>query len=337
MIEAMKPRAPAPLPAGVVIRPLREDDDIVALTALLHRAYAPLGAAGMNFTAVDQTEAQTRARLFGAQGWVAEQGGREAQGGKLLGSVTASGAYDPNTHPWARATAWFYRADVAHLHQLAVDPPSQGQGIGAALMAQCEQWAQSNGYHAMALDTAMPAAHLRARYARAGYRDVDEVQWLGKHYRSVVMCKPLPNQPVPRTDQAQHHAALVRVLWASFQARDWANARRCLHDDAQLHWVASGEQLLDGDAIIRVNQIYPEGWQLRVLEVTPMVDGRVHSAVQVTHGAQRFFANTLWRFRGARIAGADEYWATVEAPPAWRTAQAIGAYRRDAAAAPEAR
>ncbi|OYU82140.1 MAG: hypothetical protein CFE45_27680, partial [Burkholderiales bacterium PBB5] len=84
------------------------------------------------------------------------------------------------------------------------------------------------------------------------------------------------------------------------------------------------------DAIIRVQVIYPEGWALQVLEVTPMADGRVHSAIRVDHGGQSFYANTLWRFAAGRIAGATEFWATAEAPPAWRTAEAIGAYRREA-------
>ena len=311
--------------SGVEIRSMGPNEDFAALTALLHRAYAPLGAAGLNFTAVDQTEDMTRQRLFGVQGWVAERAG------KLLGSVTASGANDPNAQPWARATPWFYRSDVAHLHQLAVEPAEQGRGVGAQLMLTCEDWALATGHRAMALDTAVPAAHLRSRYAKCGYLDVDEVQWAGKTYRSVVMLKPLSGAapaPLPRADDSEHHAALVRSLWACFEARDWAAARRCLADDAQLHWVATAEHFLDADAIIRVNQIYPEGWQLRVIEVTPMVDGRVHSAIEVAHGADCFYANTLWRFRGEHIVGAVEYWGSAQAPPDWRSAASIGAYRR---------
>ena len=138
------------------------------------------------------------------------------------------------------------------------------------------------------------------------------------------------------TDTAQHaekpaeqRAAVVRTFWASVQGRDWALARSVLADDCVMFWRASGEYLLDADAIIRVNRIYPEGWSLRLLEATPMVDGRVHSAVEVQHGPQRFIAHTLWRFKGLLIAQADETWATAETPPAWRTAEAIGAYRRD--------
>ena len=316
---------PCPAPqAQWHVRPRQAGDSLADLTALLHRAFAPLAAAGMNFTAASQTEAMTRERLSHCHCWVAEQGGQ------IVGSVTVSGAYDPNHQTWARATPWFYRDDVAHLHQLAVAPAAQGQGIGAALVQAGEHWARQVGHLAIALDTAAPASHLRQRYQRAGFAEVAGVQWGGKAYRSVVMVKALGDGPVSDTDP-QHHAATVRSFWAHVQARDWAGARALLADRATLHWPASGEHLLDADAIIRVNAIYPEGWALQILEVTPMCDGRVHSMVAVQHADQRFLAHTLWRFAGRLIVQGDETWATVQAPPAWRSAEAIGAYRRDEA------
>jgi GNAT superfamily N-acetyltransferase len=307
------------------LRPLQPADDLDALTALLHRAYAPLGAAGMNFTAVDQTVDKTRERTASGQCFVAERGGR------IVGTVTVDGAFDPNRHGWARATPWFFRADVAHLHQYAVDPEAQGIGIGAALLAACETWSLEQGHRALALDTAAPATALRLRYQRAGFHDVAELRWDGKAYRSVVMVKPLA-EPAPHPDDAEHHAALVRTLWACFPARDWAAARSLFNDDACLLWRATGEHLLDADAIIRVNAIYPEGWTIDVREVNRLADGRVHSLVVVTQEGQRYFAHSLWRFARGRIARVDETWATAEAPPAWRTAAALGAYRREDAA-----
>jgi len=305
-----------------IIRPLQPSDDLHALTTLLHRAYAPLGAAGMNFTAVDQTVNQTRERVGRGQCFIAERDGA------VVGTVTVNGAFDPIRHLWARATPWFFRADVAHLQQYAVDPTVQGAGIGAALLAACESWARDHGHRALALDTAVPATHLRQRYERAGFRTVDEVQWGGKAYRSVIMVKPLA-EPAPHADDAEHHAAIVRALWASFEARDWAAARKLFNDDAQAHWFASGEHLLDADAIIRVNAIYPEGWAIDVREVTCMADGRVHSMVVVTQDGQRHIGHALWRFAHGRIAHVHETWAMAEAPPDWRTAEAIGAYRRE--------
>ena len=144
-----------------------------------------------------------------------------------------------------------------------------------------------------------------------------------------MLTPPVLTTPPPTELDADHHAATVRCLWAHFQARDWASARALLADDATLYWRASGEHLLDADAIIRVNAIYPEGWQLQILGVSPMQDGRVHSMIEVRHAGQRFIAHTLWRFAGRLIIHADETWATAEAAPAWRTAAAIGAYRPD--------
>ena len=127
----------------------------------------------------------------------------------------------------------------------------------------------------------------------------------------------------------QHRHDQVKALWTRFEARDWAGARQLFADGAVLVWHASGESILDADSIIRVNAIYPEGWTIRIVEVNPLLDGRMHSIIEVSHGTQRFLANSLFRFDAAGlIEKVDEYFATVEAPPAWRTAEAIGAYER---------
>jgi hypothetical protein len=143
------------------------------------------------------------------------------------------------------------------------------------------------------------------------------------------MTLPEPSAPTAPAVLARR-VATVHTLWASFQARDWAGARRLLANHAQLYWRASDEHLLDADAFIRVNAIYPEGWTLRIIEVSALADGRVHSLIEVLHGSQRFIAHTLWRFVGDLIVHADETFATFETPPDWRTAEAIGAYRRGA-------
>ena len=122
--------------------------------------------------------------------------------------------------------------------------------------------------------------------------------------------------------------ALVRTLWGYTQARDWAALRAVLRSDAKMRWPCSDEAFLDADAIVRVNAIYPEGWQICIVSVDALLDGRVLSVVEVRHGVQRFFANSVFRFDGAQIAEVEEYWAAVEPPPAWRTAASIGAYQR---------
>jgi hypothetical protein len=128
----------------------------------------------------------------------------------------------------------------------------------------------------------------------------------------------------------ENRCAAVRNLWAGFEARDWPAARQLLTDSATLHWPVTGEWLLDADAIIKVNAIYPEGWSIDVQAVDALADGRVHSLVIVTHGTQRFFAHSRFSFdEQGLIAAVVEHWAMAEAPPAWRTAEAIGAYRRE--------
>ncbi|HMC14918.1 MAG TPA: GNAT family N-acetyltransferase [Albitalea sp.] len=169
----------------LVIRPLDASDSIEALTHLLHRAYAALAVMGLNYTAIDQLPDVTARRVADGQCFVA------ALGVRIAGTVTVSGPYERAKTAWAHATEWFFRADTAHFHQLGVEPELQGQRIGQRLVAHCEEWARSQGFRHMALDTAVPAHHLRARYARLGYRDVDEVQWKGKVYRSVIMAKEL--------------------------------------------------------------------------------------------------------------------------------------------------
>jgi GNAT superfamily N-acetyltransferase len=303
--------------SAVTLRPLAASDSLESLTALLHRAYARLGAMGLNYTAVDQTVEVTARRVAGGQCFVAERDGQ------IAGTVTVGGAWDVEKTPGARKCAWYLRRDVAHLHQLGVEPALRGQGIGNALIDACEQWAREHGHGAIALDTATPATHLRQRYARHGYADADEIQWRGKTYRTVIMVKPLSGA-APTTDDAEHRCALVRALWAHVQARDWAAMRAAFHDDAVMDWPCSGERLEGAETIVHVNAEYPEGWRIAQHAVDAMVDGGVQSVVTVTHGEDCFFANSRFTFRGTRIASAVEHWATAEAPPAWRTRERFG-------------
>ncbi len=168
------------------IRAWRADDSFEALTALLHAAYASLAARGLNFTAVDQSVATTRERLAGAQGFVAEQGGRFVGTVAVSGPKLAAARYleDP-------APALYCEPDVALIAQLAVHPDLRGQGLGEALLDTAEAWALSQGYRRAVLDTAEPAEDLRRRYERRGYAAVGGVQWVGKQYRSVLMAKVL--------------------------------------------------------------------------------------------------------------------------------------------------
>jgi GNAT superfamily N-acetyltransferase len=301
----------------IAVRPITPSDSLESLTALLHRAYSRLGAMGLNYTAVDQTVEITAKRVASGQCFVAEHEGR------IVGTVTVGGAWDVQRVPGARHCPWYLRRDIAHLHQLGVEPAAQGQGIGNALIAACEQWAREQNLGVIALDTAAPASHLRARYARLGYSDADEVQWSGKTYRTVIMVKPLAGA-MPSTEDHEHRCALVRALWAHVQARDWVAMRAAFADHAVMLWPVTRERFDGADLIVRVNAEYPEGWSIEVKEIDALADGRVHSLVEVPHGEQRFFGHSRFTFAGTRIAQLCEHWATAEAPPAWRAKLAHG-------------
>jgi uncharacterized damage-inducible protein DinB/GNAT superfamily N-acetyltransferase len=210
------------MPNAIEIRRLAARDSIDALTDLLHRAYAPLAAAGMNFTAATQDAATTARRAAEGQCFVAERRGR------LVGTVTVCGPYDPGTAPWTADVPSFRDRDTAHLHQFAVDPELQGMGLGRRLVAACEQWAVEHGYKRMALDTAEPADSLRSMYRRLGYVEVSHVQWQGKAYRSVIMEKALDRSPL--RDQlrmlARYNLWATRRLQAALEPLSDAEYRR---------------------------------------------------------------------------------------------------------------
>lgn len=165
----------------ISIRRLRPDDSVEDLTALLHRAYAALGAKGWNYTAVDQTIDITRERLAQGTCLVAVDGD-----GRIVATIT----YNPPEMSYD-GSPWLCRPDVAHLGQFGVEPSLQRGGIGARLMAAVEDMARADGAREIAIDTAEPAVHLVEWYARCGYRFIEHAQWQGKRYRSVIMSKAL--------------------------------------------------------------------------------------------------------------------------------------------------
>lgn len=161
------------------IRPLAEHDSISELTALLHASYASLSGLGFNYTAVDQSEDETRMRIARSECYVAEDDGQ------IVGTILFSSAAR------SKGCEWFNRPEVSSLHQFAVLPQHQGRGIGGKLLAFVEDKARASGAREIALDTADGAADLIDWYRRRGYREVGHVQWDGKTYRSLVMSKTL--------------------------------------------------------------------------------------------------------------------------------------------------
>ena len=163
----------------LLVRKLLASDSLEEITTLLHRAYARLGAMGLNYTALNQTPEVTAERVSGGQCYVAELSGR------LIGTIVVQPTYATND------CDYFTHHGVASVHQFGVEPTAQGKGVGRALLGKCECWAREHGYSELAMDTAEQAEHLIALYRRLGYECIGQVRWPGKVYRSVVLRKTL--------------------------------------------------------------------------------------------------------------------------------------------------
>ncbi len=163
----------------MIVRPLRPDDDVVALTHLLHRAYAPLAAAGLRYTATHQSPDVTARRLARGYSFMAEIECR------VVGTVTV---YPPDS---GESVSWYRDPGYYYFGQFGVDPDFQGRGIGKALHQAVIGHALEQCASHMSLDTAKPAAALIATYERWGYSIVDHARWGNTNYESVIMCRRL--------------------------------------------------------------------------------------------------------------------------------------------------
>ncbi|HEY0259033.1 MAG TPA: GNAT family N-acetyltransferase [Lacisediminihabitans sp.] len=164
--------------APIVLRPFARDD-AETLTELIHRAYAPLAAAGLNFTGAYQDVAATLRRASGGLCLVAELDG------ELVGTVTMSSPPSRALQRLAPGVAG--RKDTVWLNQLAVDPSHQGEGIAGRLWDEGCAWAVRNGVEWIGIDTAESAEHLVDLYRRWGFEPVETIHWDGKTYNSIVM------------------------------------------------------------------------------------------------------------------------------------------------------
>lgn len=178
--------APPPESTGldVTLRLLGPHDDLEALTSLLHRAYAPLAAAGMRFVASHQTVEVTRRRVSQGECHVAEHEGA------LVGTVTLG---PPGRRVAARGgPALYFEPGVATVSQLAVEPSLQQRGLGWRLLSLAEERARALGAHWLALDTSEHAAGLIAWYRARGYEPAGTCDWRPHtNYRSVLLRRRL--------------------------------------------------------------------------------------------------------------------------------------------------
>jgi ribosomal protein S18 acetylase RimI-like enzyme len=205
------------------------------------------------------------------------------------------------------------------LNHLYIDPAFQRRGIGHQVL----QWvcAQADEAQLPVELLALKESEANRFYLRHGFVATGEGDWDIDYVR-------LPLGPSVR---------VVRAMWSAFQARDWAKARTLLRDDLKAVWWVSGERFDGADAFIAAQVAYPEGWKIQLIECERLEDGRVMSLVRVDHAPNVFYATSFFRVDDGLIIGLDEYWATMEPPPAWRTPEAIpGLTRFDALDDPRA-
>lgn len=191
------------------IRLLAVRDSLHALTELLHRAYAPLAARGMNFAAATQGPEVTASRVAEGQCFVA------VRDREIVGTATVCG---PPSAPDEASLPWFGDGNTAHVHQLAVAPELQHTGLGARLVRRCEAWARENGYAGIVSGAAVGADELLALFRRLGYSEVGQAQGPGRTYRSVILRKSLDRSPLKEQLQTlarYHRWATQRLLLAT--------------------------------------------------------------------------------------------------------------------------
>ncbi|OXI65513.1 GNAT family N-acetyltransferase [Burkholderia sp. AU28863] len=152
-------------------------DSYDVLTALLHRAFAPLGTLGFNCPGVDQPASATRERMLAGECFV-------ALGNAHLVATMTMQSYDPDS----RCDSFRSRR-VATLGQLAVDPVWHGRGIGRSLLAFAQHRAAARGATHLALDAPHAAVRLVDFYRREGFQLVDVMRFPGHNYDSAILCK----------------------------------------------------------------------------------------------------------------------------------------------------
>jgi len=234
--------------------------------------------------------------------------------------------FDP-AHTWhivleGRRVGFLVLKTLSHamrVDHLYIDPGSQRRGLGHQVLQSI--LAQADAAQMPVELVALKGSDANRFYLRHGFVATGEGEWDIDYVRLLLW-------PSVR---------VVRAMWSAFQARDWAAARRLMRDELQATWWTSGERFATADAFVQAQSTYPEGWSIRLIECERLEDGRVISIARVDHPPAVFYATSFFRVDDGLIVGVDEYWGTLEAPPAWRTPEAIrGLSRFDPLADPRA-
>jgi len=142
------------------IRLLSPDDDLAAITDMIHAAYSVHAEKGLRYWGSYQTAEDTVSRFASGKGYVAESGGL------IVGTITVQ-------RPQPDSEAELYQAPTTRsITQFVVAPSHQGKGIGALLHEQAVVSAASEKALTLALDTAAPATGLISMYKNGAMKYV---------------------------------------------------------------------------------------------------------------------------------------------------------------------
>ncbi len=104
------------------------------------------------------------------------------------------------------------------------------------------------------------------------------------------------------------------------QAREWRSAEALLHPNIHIEYTSTGEKF-DGPAFLAMNEAYPEGWHLTVVELIAS-GNRVAAQVLLEMGDERDWCLGFYTVVNGLIVDGVEHWLTenAETPPEWRSA-----------------
>jgi len=169
--------------SAILVRRLLPSDSMEELTTLLHRAYRTQVEMGLQPLAGRQDAATTRKRTSNGECYLAIDPAGDRP--RIVGTILFHEVED------AKGPPWFQRKDVDSFSQFAVDPDTQGRGIGQLLLDMAEKRAAECGAKELGLSMAEPDSALMQFYLRRGYRFIEHWQWPYTNYRSAILSKAL--------------------------------------------------------------------------------------------------------------------------------------------------
>ena len=179
----MTPSVPSDRPGGLVIRPVRDDEQQSA-GALVESAYAEGGLLD-NDRGYGSHVRDVPGRASIVPVLVAERGGA------IVGSVTIC--------PHGSGFSELAGPDEVEFRFLGVSPDAQGTGVARALVGAVEDYAAAHGLARLVLCVISDNVAAEAVYQRMGFERMPERDWWPMpqvHLRA--WSRPVPPPPVPR-------------------------------------------------------------------------------------------------------------------------------------------